>query len=233
MDGSLPSITDDGAWTYYGGTDGEIYVVATFGGTPVLLTRPSDSIVNQRPSVSGDNTRVAFSSFGGELVAGANPDGGSELVVMDVGAKFHGYCADVTRTIPVNGRFTKRQREIYTYVYDASRKAAAVLRPGATIRDAHKAAADHLEQVGYRKYFLHSVGHGLGLEVHDWPVGGQKLKPGMVVTIEPGIYIADEELGVRIEDDYLITEDGAELLSDQLPSHPDELEAFLAELRGR
>lgn len=157
-----------------------------------------------------------------------------DLLVMDIGARFRGYCADVTRTIPVNGRFTDRQREIYTLVYEASRRAAAVLRPGATLRDAHRVASQHLSENGIdvARFFPHGVGHGLGLEVHDAPSTRTPLEAGMVVTIEPGIYILDEELGVRIEDDYLITEDGAELLSDDIPAHPDRLEAFLADLRA-
>jgi Xaa-Pro aminopeptidase len=155
-----------------------------------------------------------------------------DLLVMDVGAKFRHYCADVTRTIPVNGRFTPRQREIYTHVYEASRAAARVLKPGASLGAAHRVATEYLEERGYGKYFPHGVGHGLGLLVHDAPAFEDELAPGMVVTIEPGIYIAAEELGVRIEDDYLITVDGAELLSKRIPAQPDELEAFLASLRS-
>jgi len=155
-----------------------------------------------------------------------------DLLVMDVGAKFRHYCADVTRTIPVNGRFTPRQREIYTHVYEASRAAAEVLKPGASLGAAHRVAAAYLEERGYGKYFPHGVGHGLGLLVHDAPGFRDELAPGMVVTIEPGIYIAAEELGVRIEDDYLITPSGAELLSTRIPAQPDELEAFLASLRA-
>ncbi len=156
-----------------------------------------------------------------------------DILVMDVGAKFHHLCADVTRTIPVNGRFSARQREVYTLVWEASRKAAAVLKPGANLSEAHNVAAAYLDEHGFgRKYFPHSVGHGLGLRVHDAPRRNTTLAAGMVVTIEPGIYIAEENLGVRIEDDYLITEDGAELLSDDIPSEPAELEAFLASLRG-
>lgn len=156
-----------------------------------------------------------------------------DLLLMDVGAKLHHYCADVTRTIPVGGRFSARQREIYTLVWEASRRAAAVLRPGATLQQAEDVARAWLLEHGFdRKAFPHSIGHGLGLLVHDAPSRATPLEAGMVVTIEPGIYLPEEELGVRIEDDYLITPDGAELLSDDLPSQPDLLEAFLAELRG-
>jgi len=155
-----------------------------------------------------------------------------DLLVLDVGAKYRLYCADVTRTIPVSGRFTPRQREVYAHVYAASRAAAKVLKPGASLRAAHEVAAAYLEEHGLGAYFPHSVGHGLGLLVHDAPGLEDVLEPGMVVTIEPGVYIAEESLGVRIEDDYLITDTGAELLSGELPARPDELEAFLASLRS-
>ena len=154
-----------------------------------------------------------------------------ELLLMDVGAKLQHYCADVTRTIPVDGRFTDRQREIYTLVFRASRAAAAALRPGASLGDAHAVAVDFFERAGYRRYFRHSVGHGLGLRVHDAPGSRTPLLPGMVVTIEPGLYLPDEALGVRIEDDYLITARPAPSCSRAaLPAHPDELEAFLARI---
>ena len=155
-----------------------------------------------------------------------------DLVVMDVGARYKGYCADVTRTIPVSGEFTPRQREVYQAVWDASLAAASTLEPGSSIGAADRAARALLDERGFGRYFLHSVGHGLGLYVHDDPGGSKALEPGMVVTIEPGVYIAEEELGVRIENDFLITEDGAVWLSDELPSDPDALLAFLKEVRG-
>ena len=156
-----------------------------------------------------------------------------DLVVMDVGARYLGMAADVTRTIPVNGTFTPRQREVYQAVWDASIAGAAELKPGSTLGAAHQAAAAVLEERGMRQYFFHSVGHGLGLLVHDDPRSNVELVPGMVVTIEPGVYIADEELGVRIENDWLITEDGARLLSGRIPSDPDGLLDFLAQVRPR
>lgn len=155
-----------------------------------------------------------------------------DLVVMDVGARYEGYCADVTRTVPVSDDFTPRQREVYQAVWDASLAGAATLKPGATMGDAHRAAKAVLDERGFGEYFLHSVGHGLGLLVHDDPGGRMPLAPGMVVTIEPGVYIAEEALGVRIENDWVITADGAVCISDELPSDPDALLAFLAEVRG-
>ncbi len=155
-----------------------------------------------------------------------------DIVVMDVGARYQNYCADVTRTIPVSAEFTPRQLEVYTAVWDASVAGAATLKPGASIRDAHEAARGVLAERDLDQYFLHGVGHGLGLFVHDTPGFRGELKAGMVVTIEPGVYIAEEELGVRIENDWLITEDGAVCLSSELPCAPDELIAFLAKARG-
>ncbi|MDP6838641.1 MAG: Xaa-Pro peptidase family protein [Planctomycetota bacterium] len=156
-----------------------------------------------------------------------------DLLVMDVGAKYLHYCADVTRTIPVNGRFTARQREIYDLVWQAQQKAAAALKPGITLRTVDRVARDYLKEAGYGQAFLHGVGHHLGLRVHDVPGFRGPFKLGMVVTLEPGIYLKDEALGVRIEDDYLITEDGAELLSGAIPSRSDLLEAYLARIRGK
>ena len=155
-----------------------------------------------------------------------------DLLLMDVGAKYHGYSADFTRTIPVSGRFTPRQREIYTLVYEAQQHAVANLRPGIPFRDVHNLVVEFFDERGVREHFKHGLGHQLGIRVHDVPGFRGTLEPGMVVTVEPGLYIAEEALGVRIEDDYLITADGARKLSDALPSHPDELEAYIAGLRG-
>jgi len=155
-----------------------------------------------------------------------------ELLLMDVGAMYEGFCADITRTIPVSGRFSPRQREIYEYVLEAQTRAASALRPGVSISEIQGIAATYFEQVGYREHFLHGIGHHLGIRVHDVPGFRGQLAPGMVVTVEPGIYLIEEELGVRIEDDYLITAEGAEKLSGAIPSAPDEVEAYLARIRN-
>jgi Xaa-Pro aminopeptidase len=151
-----------------------------------------------------------------------------ELMVVDVGAKYRYYCADVSRTIPVSGRFTDRQREVYETVLAAQTAAADAARPGMTIKDLDEIARKVIEDAGYqRKHFPHSVGHWIGLDVHD--VGGRvPIEVGSLFTIEPGIYIAEEDLGVRIEDDYLMTADGAVKLSSGFPSDPDAVEALLA-----
>lgn len=155
-----------------------------------------------------------------------------DLLLMDVGAKYRGYCADVTRTIPVNGRFTPRQREIYDLVLEAQRagEAAAVL--GATLGDIHAAASAVFEAAGLRQHFKHFVGHWIGLDVHEVrEMRSKTLVENSLFTIEPGLYLADEGLGVRIEDDYLMTADGLVKLSAGIPSDPDEIEALMASMR--
>lgn len=158
--------------------------------------------------------------------------GDGELLLMDVGAKYEGYSADVTRTIPINGRFSERQREIYQLVWDAQQKAVAALKPGVSMRDLHNLVVEFFDEKGYRGFFKHGLGHQLGIRVHDVPGYRGPLQPGMVVTIEPGLYLNEEAIGVRIEDDYLVTEEGSRKLSIGVPSAPDALEAYIARLRG-
>lgn len=158
-----------------------------------------------------------------------------ELVVVDIGARYGYYCGDLTRTLPVSGRFSDRQRALYDAVLAAYRAAVAVLRPGTSIAEARRAAFASLEASGVTgddgaslgNFFIHGIGHFLGLEAHD--VGGEAptLAPGMVCTIEPGVYLPREGVGIRIEDDYLITNDGAECLSAALPREPEEVEALV------
>jgi Xaa-Pro aminopeptidase len=155
---------------------------------------------------------------------------GGELLVMDVGAKYRYYCADVTRTVPVSGRFTPRQREVYELVLAAQTAAFEAARPGVTMNELDGIARRVIEEGGFgpaRTYFKHGLGHWIGLDVHD--VGGRApIEPGMTFTIEPGIYIDEEALGVRIEDDYLMTPEGAVKLSDTVPSDPDDIESLLS-----
>lgn len=164
-----------------------------------------------------------------------------DLVVMDVGAEYSYYTADVTRTIPVSGRFTERQRTIYDLVLGAQRAALDAVRPGATMREAHLAAVEYLRNhsrgaCGIRAcdaYFVHGVGHWLGMDVHDVGDYATPFRPGMVLTVEPGIYLAEEGLGIRIEDDVLVTPSGYEILSDGVPREAEEIEALIAEGRER
>lgn len=163
--------------------------------------------------------------------ANRDPLESGDVILMDIGAKFRGYSADITRTFPINGRFTERQREVYLHVLEAQRRAEAVARPGVTLRDLDQAARDYFGSVGFgadRTYFKHSIGHWLGLDVHDVGGRGTVIEVGTIFTIEPGLYIDDEDLGIRIEDDYVMTEHGPVKLSASLPSDPDEVEALMA-----
>ena len=156
-----------------------------------------------------------------------------DLVVADIGAEYGGYTADITRTYPVSGKFTERQREIYQIVLDAQKAALARVKPGATIRGSiHAAALEYIRSKGYGDYFIHGTSHHIGLEVHDVGPVGRPLEPNMVITIEPGIYIPDENIGVRIEDDVLVTETGYRILSD-FPREIDEIEALMARRRNQ
>jgi Xaa-Pro aminopeptidase len=165
-----------------------------------------------------------------------------DIVVLDVGAQYSGYSADITRTIPANGKFTPRQREIYEIVLGAQNAALAAIKPG--VHFSCKGKKDGLMNIAYDyinlhgkdregrplgQYFIHGLGHHIGLNVHDPGDYCSPLQPGMVVTVEPGIYIPEENLGVRIEDDVLITDSGYKLLSERLPRSPDEIERIMAE----
>lgn len=164
-----------------------------------------------------------------------------DIVVLDVGAQYSGYSADITRTLPANGKFTTRQREIYDIVLGAQNAAIAMLKPGVDLcakgnKSAYKVSYEYINSHGkdlhgkpLGQYYIHGLGHDIGLDVHDPGEYCQPLQPGMVVTMEPGIYIPEENLGVRIEDDVLITSDGFKLLSARLPRNPDEIEKIMAD----
>lgn len=172
---------------------------------------------------------------------------GNELLLMDVGAEYHGYTADVTRTVPANGKFTAEQKIIYNLVYEAQEAAFKILKDGAKFSDASKAARDVIaeglmklgiikERSEVGKYYPHGLGHHIGLDVHDRNFS-QTLKKDMVITIEPGIYIPPNSdcdkkwwsIAVRIEDDALITQDGYELLSVFAPRKAEDIEKKIAE----
>jgi Xaa-Pro aminopeptidase len=155
-----------------------------------------------------------------------------DLVVMDVGAEVWGYTADVTRTVPVSGTFSPRQEEIYQVVLAAQEAGIRAVKPGATMRQVHAAARAVIAEAGYGEFFSHGTSHWLGLDVHDVGAYSRPLEPGMVLTVEPGIYIAAESLGVRIEDDVLVTADGARVLSAGVPRTVDELEALMTRDRA-
>jgi Xaa-Pro aminopeptidase len=162
-----------------------------------------------------------------------------EVVVMDVGAECSDYATDVTRTAPANGKFTPRQREIYEIVLGAQKAAIAAIKPGARMRgpgqSLQQIAMDYINSHGkdlhgepLGKYFIHGLGHHVGLDVHDPGDQNAPLKAGMVITIEPGIYIPEENIGIRIEDTLVVTENGSRNLSGALPREVEELEKLLA-----
>ncbi|HXM40275.1 MAG TPA: Xaa-Pro peptidase family protein [Bryobacteraceae bacterium] len=157
-----------------------------------------------------------------------------ELLLMDVGAECAGYAADITRTIPVGARFSKRQREIYEIVLGAQNAVIAAIKPGLPLGDLSKIAREYINTHGQDlhgeplgKYFTHGVSHHVGLDVHDATDFSQPLAEGNVITVEPGIYIPEESIGVRIEDMVQVTKDGARLMSGALPRDPEEIEKAL------
>jgi len=156
------------------------------------------------------------------------PAGG--LVVVDAGAAHRRYAADVTRTFPVSGTFTDEQRKVYGAVLEAQRAGIAAVKPGASFRDVDRAARAVLRRHGLAKHFIHGTSHHVGLDAHD-PGPTDALRPGMTLTVEPGVYILEEELGVRIEDVVLVTTDGCDVLSKGLPKAADAIEKLLADAR--
>jgi len=158
-----------------------------------------------------------------------------DMIVMDIGCEYKHYCADITRTIPASVKFTPEQKEIYNIVLEANEAAINMLRPGVTMAQMDSTVRAVVSKYGYEKYLRHSCTHYLGLDVHD--VGGrsQPFEPGMVVTVEPGLYIPPNpdlpeeywNIGVRIEDDVLITEDGHQVLSAKCPKTVDEIEEIM------
>ena len=161
------------------------------------------------------------------------------LILLDLGAEYENYCSDITRTYPANGKFSPRQREFYELVLKANKEVAAAAKPGVTTRDlndiAKKVLGEGLVAMGkiadvseVGKYYMHGVSHAIGIDVHDISLVGDTLKPGWIISNEPGLYIDEEEIGIRIEDDLLITEDGCEVLSKDIIKEPDDIEAFMA-----
>jgi Xaa-Pro aminopeptidase len=164
-----------------------------------------------------------------------------DIVVLDVGAQYSGYSADITRTLPANGKFSPRQLEIYNIVLGAQNAALAALKPGMDLcrkgdKSVYKISYDYINSHGkdlhgkpLGQYYIHGLGHNIGLNVHDPGDYCKPLQPGMVVTMEPGIYIPEENLGARIEDDVLITDTGYKFLSERLPRDPAEIEKIMAD----
>src|SRR6476469_664438 len=190
---------------------------------------------------SGDRARTLHYVFNN----GECKDG--EMVLMDFGANYGGYAADLTRTVPVNGKFTKRQREVYNACLHLHNYAKALLKPGITILDYHERVGDEAtktflkigllkkedvknedkENRAYRKYLYHGISHHLGLDVHDLGTKVEPLKPGMLLTVEPGIYIEEEHMGVRIENNVWLTKDGNIDLMKNIPITAEEIEKLM------
>ncbi len=162
-----------------------------------------------------------------------------DLVVMDVGAEFGYYTADVTRTIPVSGTFTERQRALYELVLGTQQAVIDAVRPGGSLMQLELVARNYMRAhsgtlcgASCDQYFIHGVSHWLGLDVHDVGVMGTPFQPGMVLTVEPGVYLPAEGLGVRIEDDVLVTAGGHEVLSVGGPKTAAEIEQAMRAARG-
>ena len=190
---------------------------------------------------SGDRARTLHYIFNNEECK----DG--ELILMDFGANYAGYAADLTRTVPVNGKFTKRQKEVYNACLHLHNYAKSLLAPGITILDYHEKVGDEATKVfqkidllkkedvknedkenrAYRKYLYHGISHHLGLDVHDLGTFSEPLEDGMVLTVEPGIYIEEEQMGVRIENNVWLTKNGNIDLMKNIPIEVDEIERLM------
>ncbi len=151
-----------------------------------------------------------------------------EMVLLDAGGEHQMYAADLTRTFPVNGTFTPRQREIHDVVQEAWQTTVDMCKPGVTWMELNDAARRVIDKAGFADEYYHSLGHFLGLDVHDVGLETEPLEPGQIITIEPGVYIASENIGVRTEDDILITDTGCINMSKDLPRSAAEIEAFMA-----
>ena len=170
-----------------------------------------------------------------------------EMILMDFGAEYGSYCADLTRTVPVNGKFTARQSEVYNACLHLHHYAASILKPGITILDYTEKVGDEAtgqfkkigllkeediknedaENRAYKKYLYHGISHHLGIDVHDLGTRTEPIKAGMVFTIEPGIYIEEEKMGVRIENNFWITGSGNKDLMNNIPITVEDIEALM------
>jgi len=179
-------------------------------------------------------------------IVGSGPDGcvlhypsddrviaDGDLVLVDAGAEVDHYATDVTRTFPASGKFTPDQRAVYDVVLRAQKAALAAVRPGVTWRELEAIAKKVIGEAGYYDFYIHHIGHHVGLEVHD--VGGatylEPIPENAVITIEPGIYIPQKHMGIRIEDTVVVTKTGHRNLSEKLPREPDEIERWMAAAR--
>ena len=190
---------------------------------------------------SGDNARILH------YVENNKECKDGELILMDFGAEYGNYCADLSRTIPVNGKFTRRQKTVYNACLHLHNYAASILKPGISIIDYTKKVGDEatiiFNKIGlisksdiknedpdnraFSKYLYHGISHHLGIDVHDLGTRTEPIKAGMVFTIEPGIYIEEEQMGVRIENNFWITKNGNKDLMKNIPITVEEIEALM------
>jgi len=195
---------------------------------------------------SGDRARTLH------YVSNNQPCLDGELVLMDFGAEYGGYCADLTRTVPVNGKFTKRQKEVYNACLHLHDHAKSLLKPGITIVDYTDKVGDEatrtflkigliskadvknedIDNRAYRKYLYHGISHHLGVDVHDLGTRTAPIQAGMVFTVEPGIYIEEEQMGVRIENNIWITKNGNTDLFRNIPRKAEEIESLMKKGKG-
>jgi Xaa-Pro aminopeptidase len=194
---------------------------------------------------SGDNARVLH------YIENSRPCNDGDLILMDFGAEYGNYAADLTRTIPVNGKFSKRQKTVYNACLHLHKYAASILKPGISIVDYTDKVGDEattvFQKIGlitkadvknedpanraYRKYLYHGISHHLGIDVHDLGTRTEPIKVGMVFTIEPGIYIEEEKMGVRIENNFWITKNGNKDLMKNIPIEADEIERLMKRVK--
>jgi Xaa-Pro aminopeptidase len=187
------------------------------------------------PSIIGAGTNATVLHYDKSRGQGLTGD----LVVMDIGAEFGYYTADITRTVPISGKFTERQRALYKLVLATQDATIDSVRPGVTTRDLNRIARTYMREHSgdlcqpgtCDRFFIHGLSHWLGMDVHDVGDYSTPFAPGMVLTVEPGIYIPEERIGIRIEDDILVTADGPEILSSAAPRRPGEIEALMKESR--
>ena len=190
---------------------------------------------------SGDRTRTLH------YVENSRECKAGELILMDFGAEYGNYCADLTRTVPVSGKFGRRQKTVYNACLHLHQYAASILKPGISIVDYTEKIGDEatiiFQKIGllkksdiknedpndraYRKYLYHGISHHLGIDVHDLGTRTEPIKAGMVFTIEPGIYIEEEQMGVRIENNFWVTRNGNKDLMKNIPITVEEIEALM------
>ena len=207
------------------------------------------SFLSQRSTGPGYSSIIASGDRARTLhyVSNNNECKDGELLLMDFGASYGNYNADLTRTIPVNGKFGRRQKTVYNACLHLHHYAASILKPGISINDYTEKIGDEativFQKIGllkkteiknedpsnraYRKYLYHGISHHLGIDVHDLGTKNEPIKPGMVFTIEPGIYIEEEKMGVRIENNFWITKNGNKDLMKNIPITAEEIETLM------